>query len=49
VPISITNRTYSVLSSTVSTVKKSVARMPAACARRNARQLVDARRGAGGR
>jgi hypothetical protein len=38
--------TYSVLSSTVSTMKKLVARMPAACARRNARQIADARRGA---
>jgi len=36
-----------VLSRTVSTVKKSVAMMPAACARRNARQVTDARRGAG--
>jgi hypothetical protein len=40
--------TYSVLSSTVSTMKKSVARMPAACARRNARQFADARHGADG-
>ncbi len=38
---------YSVVSRTVSTVKKSVAMMPAACVRRNARQVTDARRGAG--
>ncbi len=47
VPSSMMNRTYSVVRRTVSTVKKSVATMPAACARRNARQLTDARRGAG--
>jgi hypothetical protein len=41
------NKTYSVVRRTVSTVKKSVAMMPAACARRNARQVTDARRGAG--
>jgi hypothetical protein len=41
------NRTYSVVRRTVSTVKKSVATMPEACARRNARQLTDACRGAG--
>jgi hypothetical protein len=41
------NSTYSVVSRTVSTVKKSVATMPEACARRNARQVTDARRGAG--
>jgi len=36
-----------VLRRTVSTVKKSVATMPVACARRKARQVSDARRGAG--
>jgi hypothetical protein len=41
------NKTYSVVRRTVSTVKKSVAMMPAACARRNARHVTDARRGAG--
>jgi hypothetical protein len=41
------NRTYSVVRRTVSTVKKSVATMAEACARRNARQVTDARRGAG--
>jgi hypothetical protein len=47
VPSSMKNKTYSVVSRTVSTVKKSTATMPAACARRNARQVTDARRGAG--
>jgi hypothetical protein len=42
-----TNSTYSRRRSTVSTVKKSQARMPAACRRRNHRQMVGARRGAG--
>jgi len=42
-----TNTTYSVVSRTVSTVKKSVATIAEACARRNARQVTDARRGAG--
>ena len=41
------NSTYSRCSHTVSTVKKSQARIPAACWRRNARQVVAARRGAG--
>jgi hypothetical protein len=41
------NRTYSVLRYTVSTVKKSVAMMLEACARRNARHVTDVRRGAG--
>ena len=41
------NKTYRVVSRTVSTVKKSVATMPEACARRNARHVTDARRGAG--
>ena len=49
VPTPITNATYSILSSTVSTVTKPVARMPAACARRNARHVAGASRGAGGR
>src|SRR6266700_6237757 len=38
---SIKNKTYSVLRRTVSTVKKSTATMPEACARRNARQVTD--------
>jgi len=41
------NKTFSVVSRTVSTVKKSVATMPEACTRRNARHVTDARRGAG--
>jgi hypothetical protein len=41
------NSTYSVVSRAVSTVKKSMAMMLEACARRNARQVTDARRGAG--
>src|SRR6266516_3989538 len=47
VPSSMTNSTYSVVSRTVSTVKKSVATIAEACARRNTRQVTDARRGAG--
>jgi hypothetical protein len=47
VPSSMKNSRYSVVSRTVSTVKKSVARMTEACARRNPRQVTDARRGAG--
>jgi hypothetical protein len=47
VPSSMKNSTYSVVSRTVSTVKKSVATMPEACARRNARHVTDAVRGAG--
>src|SRR6266516_1157421 len=47
VPSSITNSTYSVVSRTVSTVKKSVAMTPEACARRNAHQVTEGRRGAG--
>src|SRR4030067_225169 len=43
------NRTYSVLSWSVSTVKKSQARMPAACDRRNSVQVGPAPRGGGGR
>jgi hypothetical protein len=45
------NSTYSRCRNTVSTVRKSQARMPAACWRRNARQVGDAaaRRGAGWR
>jgi len=39
--------TYSRRSQTVSTVKKSHATIPAACWRRNARQVPAARRGAG--
>ena len=46
-PSSMTNSTYSRRSQTVSTVKKSQARMPVACRRRNDRKLVGARRGAG--
>jgi hypothetical protein len=42
-----TNSTYSRCSSSVSTQKKSVARMPRACTRRNCRQLGPSRRGAG--
>ena len=41
------NSTYSRRSQMVSTVKKSQARMPAACWRRNARQVVAVGRGAG--
>jgi hypothetical protein len=41
------NSTYSRRSQMVSTVKKSQARIPAACWRRNARQIVVAGRGAG--
>jgi hypothetical protein len=44
---SIKNSTYSRRSQIVSTVKKSHARMPAACWRRNARQVLAIRRGAG--
>ena len=44
---SMKNSTYSRRSQTVSTVKKSQATIPAACWRRNARQVVVARRGAG--
>jgi hypothetical protein len=43
------NSTYSRRSQTVSTVKKSHATIPAACWRRNAFQVVAARRGAGSR
>jgi hypothetical protein len=42
-----TNSTYSRRSQTVSRVKESQARTPTACRRRNDRQLVWARRGAG--
>jgi hypothetical protein len=41
------NSTYSRRSQMVSTVKKSQARMPAACWRRNARQVVVVGRGVG--
>ncbi|HZD02606.1 MAG TPA: hypothetical protein VFA46_21185, partial [Actinomycetes bacterium] len=41
------NKVYSVLRRTVSTVKKSIATMAAACVHRKARQVTDARRGAG--
>jgi hypothetical protein len=44
---SMKNKTDRVLRRTVSTVNKSVAMMPAAWARRNARQVTEARRGAG--
>ena len=44
---SMKNSTYSRHSHTVSTVKKSQATIPAACRRRNARQVVVVRRGAG--
>jgi hypothetical protein len=44
---SMKNSTYSRLSQTVSTVKQVAATIPAACWRRNARQVVAARRGAG--
>jgi hypothetical protein len=44
---SMTNSTYNRRKNTVSTVKKSQAKMPAAWRRRNARQVVLARRGAG--
>jgi len=47
VSISIANSTHSRLSSTVSTCKKSQARMPEAWADRNCRQVGDDRRGAG--
>jgi hypothetical protein len=43
------NSTYNRRRKTVSTVKKSQARMPVACRRRNDRQLVAARRGTGSR
>jgi hypothetical protein len=46
---SMKNSTYSRRSVAVSTVKKSHARMPAACWWRNARQVVAVRRGAGSR
>jgi hypothetical protein len=46
-PSSMTNSTYSRRGQTVSTVKKSQARMSVACRRRNDRQVVWARRGAG--
>jgi hypothetical protein len=42
-----TNNTYNRRKNTVSTVKKSQARMPAAWRRRNDRQVVATRRGAG--
>src|SRR6266545_4560131 len=44
---SIKNNTYSRRSHTVSAVKKSQARTPVACWRRNARQVIAVRRGAG--
>ena len=44
---SMKNSTYNRRSHTVSTVKKSQATIPAACWRRNARQVMAARRGAG--
>jgi hypothetical protein len=44
---SIKHKTYSVLSRTISTVKKSIATMPEAWARRNARQVAGVDRGAG--
>jgi len=47
VPSSMKNSTYRRRSHTVSTVKKSQATIPAACWRRNARQVVVVRRGAG--
>ena len=43
------NSTYSRCRNTVSTVRKSQATMPAACRRRNDRQVVEAGRGAGWR
>jgi hypothetical protein len=46
-PSSMTNSTYSRRGQTVSMVKKSQARMSVACRRRNDRQVVGARRGAG--
>jgi hypothetical protein len=46
---SIKNSTYIRRRKTVSTLKKSQARMPVVCWRRNDRQLVAARRGAGSR
>jgi hypothetical protein len=45
VPTSMKNSTYSLRSHTVSTVKKSHAMIPAAYSRRNAFQVVVARRG----
>jgi hypothetical protein len=47
VPCSMNTRTYSRFSSTVSTCRKSTARIPAAWACRNCRQVGPARRGAG--
>src|SRR6266508_1356723 len=47
VATSITNSTYSRLRNTVSTVKKSTASTPLACARRNCRQVIADRVGAG--
>ena len=47
VPCSINTRTYSLFSSTVSTCRKSTARIPAACAWRNCRHVGPVRRGAG--
>jgi hypothetical protein len=47
VAISIANRTYSRCSKTVSTVKKSTASTPFACARRNCRHVMADRVGAG--
>jgi hypothetical protein len=44
---SITNSTYRRLSRTVSTWKRSAARIPSACADRNCRHVRPARRGAG--
>jgi hypothetical protein len=44
---SMKNSTYNRRSQTVSTVKKSQVTIPAACCRRNACQVVAARRGAG--
>jgi hypothetical protein len=47
VRISITNKTYRRLRNTVSTCRKSHARIPAAWEARSCRQVGDARRGAG--
>jgi hypothetical protein len=47
VATSITNNTYNRRSNTVSTVKKSIARMPLAWARRNCRQVSADRLSAG--
>ena len=47
VPCSMKTRTYSLFSSTVSTCRKSTARIPSAWARRNCRQVGPERRGAG--